>query len=306
MAELTLTNCFEDPVLSNFSQSYKNGQFIADDVAPWFSVDKESGKFYKFGFESFMKNETLRAVSAPANMIAWSPTTGTYDCDEHALADAIADRVINNADDQVSPLITSTQILLDQLLVAREKRVADLLRDTTTLPDSGALGANYKWSNYTSALSVPLENINTAKSAIFNAIWQNPTHIIIPRQVAEVLALHPDILDLVKYTDSTLLTDGGLPKRLRGLTVLEPSAGYTGSEGSTTPTEIWGDDVILLYVNGNPGPKTLNTMMTFFTRRGRVRRWYQEKEEANYIEVSQILDEQIIAVGGAYIINDVL
>jgi len=290
-------------VLSNYSVAYENSALVADIIAPFVKVMKEADTYYKFGFESWQIQDVDRAIGAPANKGRWTTSTDTYSCKEKAWTEPLAQRIIDNEDKPINAKKRATAKAKDTVRLAREKRVRDLAYNNFTT--AGALAAGAKWDNYTSATSVPLEDIKTAKTSVRTTIWKPANFMVMTQTVAEALALHPDILDMVKYTHSDLLTQSGLPKILRGLNVLEAGAGYVSSETDTTPTEIWGDDVYVMYVNTAPALDTVNTITSFASRIGRVREWFDEEAECWNYEYSEIVDEKLVTVGG-YVIKDVL
>lgn len=95
-----------------------------------------------------------------------------------------------------------------------------------------------------------------------------------------------------------------------GMRVVMPGATYTASlEGasSVTYTDIWGDDVLLLYV-----PPTDSAMdapagaKIFRARPWEVRSWRVEEKRSEAIEASVIQDEVLTSNVAGYLFTDVL
>ncbi len=303
----TISAVHVDKLLSNYSVAPPSNSFVAHIMAPTVDTDDESGIYYVHGWESFYPEDDLRRPGAWANKVRFNLSRATYTQEEYALAEDIPDRIVNQQDNILNLRKEMVDLVKAKVLLNKEIRVRDILYTSGGFTSvTLTTGAGNKWSNYTSATSSPLEVIKTAKSTIRRALWKDPTHIFIPPSVAEVLADHPDILALRKETDSSLLINGELPPYIRGLKVVTPTAGYTASEIDTTPSEVWGNNVVVMYINEKPGKKTMNTLQTFSKRRGRVRKWYDYIGEAENIEFSMICGEEVICVGGAYVIKETI
>ena len=61
---------------------------------------------------------------------------------------------------------------------------------------------------------------------------------------------------------------------------------------------IWGEDVILAYVNPVPGRKKISLGYTFVWGERESSKWYEQAIKATNIEVSEYCDENICAAAG--------
>lgn len=307
MAKPEISKVYVDKFLTNYSISYKNGSFISDIIAPSVDVKGETGIFYRFGMEGFYIEDDNRALGAAANEVQWEPSEDTYKCREKALSKGTAQRILDQEDSPIKSAVRNVEILKNKVYLAKEYRVADLLITSGGFA-SVTLNAASKWDNPGGATSDPFTHITTGKTAVRKGCLENPNYIIIPPSIAEVLQQHPDYIDRIKNTDSRTLTETGLPTKILGLTVLSPDCYTVDNEKAevTDATELWGNNVIIMYVNGNPGLDTVNTITTFVKREGRVRRWFDERAESQYVEFSMILGEEVVCTGGAYVIKSVL
>jgi len=301
-----LSDVYFDKTLTKYSISYKQGSMIGDTICPYVKVSQESGRFYKFGKEAFYPEDDVRRPGALSNQVRWGTSSDTYACEEHASRIVIPERIVKNADSEVQIMLRSTEIVINKVKINREKRIKELLVDSGTF-NSTTLNAASKWDNYTGATSHPFQNVADAAEAVRSSINMYPTHIIIPAEVAHELSNHPDYIDRVKYTHDNLITVSGIPKTFMGMKVLIPSCSTKSSEdGTTSSTSLWGDNVIVIYVNSRPGLNSINTINTFATVLGKIRKWFYEDRRCYNIEFSQILQEKVVVSGGAYIIKDVL
>jgi len=206
-----------------------------------------------------------------------------------------------------------TEFLTDLILLDYEVRAAALLTDSASyapnhaqaLGTSGA-GHTIQWSDY--ANSKPIQLIDSvAKVKIQQDCGRVPNTMLIPFNIAQVLSQHPDVLELTKYTDPTLLTRSGLPKVFRGLNVLEATATKLAD---ATMSNIWGNNVIIAYVDPKPGLRKFSLGFTFVSPQGaairEVRRWRDERIRGEYIEVSMIDCVKIVSKEAGFLISNVI
>ena len=117
-----------DAALTNVTVQYNPGGFVADIVAPIVPVDKESDKYYVFTREETLRTfQDLRADGAEANVVDMKFSKDTYFCEEYALKTHITVRTLKNADSALKLEMRKTKWLKNTLLLAREKRVAEML-----------------------------------------------------------------------------------------------------------------------------------------------------------------------------------
>ncbi len=302
------TDVHIDAALSNLSIVYRNRGFIADRVLKRVRVKKKSDKYFVWGKNNLRRINSRRAPGAPTKKVARSISDDTYFCNAQALREDIDRETLDNADPAADPAVDTVENLTDLLMLDREVRVAAQLTSTSVITQNTTLSGNSQWSDYTN--STPYTNIRTAKSTVYAASLQKPNTIIIPYDVALVLAQHPDTLDRVKYTREDLLTDGGLPPKIEGLEVLEAGAGENvAQEGQTDSLQaVWSDDVVICYVapEENLGLKTISVGFTFEWVQRRVRRWWENDPDGQAVVVEENIDEKIVAAVCGYLFKDTL
>jgi hypothetical protein len=217
-----------------------------------------------------------------------------------------------NAEAVLNLEVDATENLTDRILLGLEERVSNLLRDASNYSTDHVLtlSGTSQWSDYTN--SDPLRDIEiTAKQAIQKDTGKVPNTIVLPFAVAQTLANHPKIVELIKYTDPNLLTRSGLPKEFRGLRVLEANATKDVSLTDTpNMTSVWNKDVVICYVDPRPGLKKCSFGYTFVPPAAgpvrRVRRWQDEEINATVIEVSMIYCNQIVAKDAGFLIKSAI
>ncbi len=305
-----------DKQLTNFSLKYSNGNLIADIFAPRIDVSKESDIYYLYGRQNFRINKTLRANGADPNYVdAFNiESTPSYVCQERELADIITDRDRDNSDQPLDLNFDTTEYLTEQILLDREKRVADLATALATWSTTGAtLSGAQQWNNSgfdsdskTNAIEV---RIDTAKEQVRAAIGRDPNTVVIPAAVAKIVKRDKAVRDLIRYTDSTLLVNGDLPPMLWNMRVLVPGGIYDAAEEGQTfsGSDVWGKHVICAYIA--PNPRSLRTMTAMLTMQSQARitqKWRENGKKGDAIEVSEIIVEKAVGTYCASVIRDAI
>ncbi len=297
----------EDLFLTNYLVQYPMDQFIADIMAPYFTVDAYAGKFWKTYQDNLKLYETAREAGSAAKEMTNRFTSDTYLCKQERLRTIIPVEAFEENNSAFDLRAVAAAQLKEALLRKREDRVATIFRSTGGYGVS-TLTATQKWDAYTQTTSNPLENIVSEIVTIASNSGVEPNLIVIPFEVAQKLSNHPDFTEQVKYTSDKFLTTAGIPQTIKGLRVITPNSrkDTAGLEKTATLSYIWGEDVILAYVNPNPGRMGLNSVTTFAEYTDKVRRWMENDIEAEVLEYGQSLDEKVIATNTARVIQSVL
>jgi len=298
-----------DTALTSLSIAYLNPSYIAEVVFPAIPVDKRSDKWFVYGKEHLKVYEARRAPRSVAQEVDFSLSTSNYSAEERALRQLVTDAEAKLADSPIQLKADAVEFLTDRLKLTLENDVATKLTDTSQVTQNTALAGTTQWSDYTN--SVPLTNIATAKKTIRPQIIRPANTFVVPYEVAMVLADHPSIKDLIKYTDPQAIMESGLPANVRGLKVVEAEAVQnTANEGqAATLATIWGKNAIVMYVNPRPtGLRTITTAAIFDApddttgARGFAARQYRDDpRKGDVVELSRMYDLQFIAANGAYL-----
>jgi len=310
MSKITVRDVHVDQALTNLSIGYHPAGMVAERVAPVAKVSKESDKYYIWDRSSAFRVSasgimSLRPDKSEAKEVDFGLSTSTYTAEEYALKVLISDREKDNADSVLKLRESKLRRVQDLLLLEQEIRVATLLT-TSSNWDSNHYGDPGNWGTGTPTIEA---DIDDAKEVVRKAIGLEPNVIIIPAQVAKVIKRDSTVRDLIKYTHSDLLVNGDLPPRLWNMEVVIPGATYTSSvEGasSITYSNVWGNHVVLLYVNRESPIDAPNSVKIFRARDWEVRAWREEKLRSEAIEVSVIQDEVLASNISGYLLTDVL
>lgn len=291
-----------DAVLSGVSVAYSQPGFIADAVFPRVKVKKESDKYYKYGYEKFATPETKRAPKTAYKRIDWTPSTDTYQCEEYGLEEPIDDRERDNADDPLSLDVDTTELLTEQIMLARERRVAAIVFSGTYMTTNVTLSGTDQWSDYTN--SDPVANITTARATINAAIGRDPNTMVISREVFDKLKDHPQVTERVKYTQLGIVTVQLLAALFEVPTILIGESLYnTAKEGQTASlSRIWGKHCLLAYIEPRPGIKKMSLGYSFASRVRQTEKYRENKIKSDIIRVSEVIDEKLVAAAAGYLI----
>ncbi len=233
--------------LTRVSIAYRNAAYIADQIFPVVRVEKQTDCYFVYDKQSWFLNRSKpRAPGTRANRADYGVTTASYLCINDALAKEIPDEVRKNADAPLRPDVTATEFVTDGLLLALEKRVADII--TACGNWTNASNPSVQWSDDTSN---PWGDIDTAVNAVVSTIGRAPNVAVMSWDVWRKLRQHPDLIDRVKYTRSSGRLEVAdlagwfeFDKVLVGKALIDSAV-----EGRTSSISyIWGDDFWVGYV----------------------------------------------------------
>ena len=295
--------------LSKIAVQYSNAGFVAEKLAPTFLVTKESDKFRKYKRDGYFSGAPKRADGAPAEEASLAYDEDTYSTFERAQKDMVTDRAMNNADNVFNLKADVTQFLTEKIKLGVEIDVADMLTGATggissANPDFVVTPSNL-WDDYTN--SDPESDISTGKEAITARTGRMPNVILIPPHVERYLAHHPQVKELRKYVDLSMLTKGGLPKTLWDMEVVIAPAIYNSAVQGLAPvmTYVWGKNCVIAYVN----PADTITLARNFglsSRNMQVTTWRDEEREGDWIRLVHNYVPRVICNDCGYLLASVI
>lgn len=309
--------------LSTLSLGYHPQGMVAEQIFPVVPVKHESDDYYKwdkgqaFRIERSDGRGSLRADGTRAKGVNFGATVDQYVAEEWALETKITDRERDNADSPLQLEVSKVRRTQDLLLLDQEVRVAQVLLNSANYLAANVVtfaGAQ-QWNNASfssqngQTQSVIEENIDAGREAIRLATGGlEPNVIIIPKAVARVMKRDVGVRDQIKYTDAKILIGGHLPPTLWGLRVVMPDAVYTTSVEGETPqmTDVWGKNVILGYINPNPGLDSLTLGAIFRARPWQVKQWREEEVDTTFYRPSMIQSEKLVAADCGYLMQSVI
>lgn len=313
-----------DQALTNISVMYRNSAYVADQVFPAVPVARRSDRYFLYRKEDFLSASPLSASGAPLSLrrpgteaaeIDHSVSTATYYAEEYAYRGLVTDAEVAAADSPLQPDMDQTIQLTERLMLDNEVAVAGIACRRANYPSAnrtvlttGSSGTS--WAQYASTNSDPFVDIKNGKLAVIRGIGREPNAMLLSVDTARVLADHPKVKDLVKYVHQDALTISGLPKAMRGLSVIEGAAQRNSSaEGAAyAGANVWQADdatsvALIFHRNTNPTLRSVSLGYTFEApddstgaRGYAVRRWREDRRKGTLIEVSFLRDWRLIAV----------
>ena len=296
--------------LSKIAVQYNNAGFVADKMSPPFLVQKESDKFRKYKRDGYFSGAPKRSDGAPAEEASLSYDMDTYSTFERAQKDIVTDRAMDNADNIFNLKADTTKFLSEKVKLGYEIDVADMLTATSggiisANPDHVVTPSNL-WDDYTN--SDPEGDIATGKEAITARVGRIPNVMLMTPDTERYLAHHPQIKELRKYTDPSMLTKGGLPKVMWDLeVVIAPAIYNTAVAGLSTISMayVWGKNVIIGYVN--PADTiTLSRTFVLGSRNMQVTTWRDDEREGDWIRIVNNYDPKVICNDCGYLLSGVI
>lgn len=305
-----------DGLLTNVLISYRNPNYIADQIFPLAPVMKRSDIVPKYDQSHwFRSNAKLREARTKSERGGFSADkTDKYFCDRFSIAFEIDDDTRDNTDAPYNLDRDATEWVTDQLQLVREVNFAtDFFKTGVWGTDKDGTGnADFaQFSDY--GASTPLPVITGFVDTIEGKIGREPNVLVLGKLVKSQLKWHPDIVDLIKYTQRGQITDELLasllevPKLLIGRAIQTTSAEGT-AEASVTYTRVWGKNGLLLYVPSAPSILQPAAGYTFVWKKavnaiGYVKRMRDEEREVDIIEGNSYFDQKVTGANGGLFFN---
>jgi len=295
-----------DQLLTNVSVAFAAAPegYLADEVLPPVPVAKESAAYWVYDKSRMDAPDSKRAPRSAYNRVDWNVTTDTYLAEQYGLEGEIDDEERKNAAAPLDLDIDTTEIVTDMVLNNREARVANLVLNPAVVTQGTTLSGTAQWSAPTT--SDPLVDISNGRKAIYSgAPGYGPNAIVMGFYVFEALKIHPDITDIVKYTERAIITVQILAA------VFEVDAVLVGKvirrvskEGQTDAfADVWGKNVLLFYRENRPSLKRASFGYQMRENDLRVFRYREDKRDTDVIRVSEKADEKIVAANLGYLIQ---
>lgn len=295
-----------DPILTNVSIGYSNGGFVAKEIFPAIPVAEISGTYFIYNKGNrFGLSDARRAPKSGYNRIDWELSTDTFKCIKYGLEEVIDDDERRIAKSPLNLNVDTTEIVTDRMLLAAEKRVADIVTSTTTMTSNTTLVGNDKWSAYNT--SDPIKDIEAGKTAVSNAIGQEANKMILSKDAFDKLKWHPAILSKIQYVQRAVVTTDLLAAIFGFAEVRVASSLYNSAGKGLTPSlsRLWGKDVLIAYVEKSVGLKKISLGYTMqFEGLQTISPFRDDKNIGDVIRVTEWVDEKLVSADCAYLIKN--
>lgn len=318
---------YSDPILSGYSQGFKDQTLQGELLAPPANVGQKSGRYRIFDRSDWLIFKSRRTPGTVANEISgrkWSEDA--YMTEEFALQGAVPDEDRQRLDGpggladatfggalQIDPDRDMTKLITRSLLLEHEVTVATLFRDNSNYAATNkvAFSAADQWDNYTGATSDPITVIRAAMLAIFGLTGEYPNVLGVPIEGLSFLENHPVIVDRFKNFE---LTNPDAFRKLTGFDgKIIPLVSKYNSANNVDAAEnivsIWGKDVWMGIAH--PGlslldPSFAKTFQLPYDS-GAVRpvdRWREEPRKSDLQRVQWQYDVKLTSDIAGFLIED--
>ena len=302
----TLTSVHVDAPLTQMSIAYRNASYIAAEVFPRVQVTKESGKYFTFGKGPWLRDEArMRAPGAVFQRGGYTVSTESYSVDEWGYEHPIDERVRNNADSPLNLDRSGTNFVSDKIDLKLERDVAALAFTGGSWTNTTAPTA---WDNDAGA---PFTDFKTARLTVMKESTRPPNVIVFGVEAFEVLALHTDLLDRIKYTGTSdrpaMVTPNmmaalfGVDQVLIGMGVYDTSV----EPAASVETFIWGKNVLVMYRSPSPALEDPSAGYVFTTGR-LVDRYYEPQTTSDVIRAREAFDSKVTSPDSGYLMTAVV
>lgn len=179
--------------------------FIADLVLPVTEVMLASDEYSVIPIEQLLReNDDSRAEGAGYGRDDIKFDVDSYICTEHGLEGALDDRATKRYRDLIDAEMHIVNRTKDTVLRNREKRVADLIFNTTTWTGSALTTDGSDWTTYNTA--TPVQDVEGAIRKVRDNSGQMPNALILPWLRYRDLRFCDEIVDRLKYHGHTDVT----------------------------------------------------------------------------------------------------
>lgn len=299
--------------LTNFALGISNGALIGTEIMKSVPVSKQSDKYFIFGNDSFRVENDYRANGAEASeVLSYSVSNTTYACHKHAQRDIVTEDDRNNADAPIDPDTETTAGIISKLYLGREKYIADLLFNVTTFTGyTAALGAADKWSNYTQ--SSPVDKVEAARTAIQKKCGMKANTLVLGQEVYDKVRRHPELVALFDKVERGILDEAQIKAAFRVDNLFIGGALYdTAKQGQASVLDfLWGKYALVCYVDATVGIKkpTMGKLFTWKLFNGltaKVKKYREEKRDADIIEAEIAYDAKVTMASAGYLYSTVI
>lgn len=295
--------------LTNLSVKYTNSEYIANEVLGSVAVKNESDQYWVFDSDRRME-DTLRANGAQANAVNWKASVSSYNVEEHTLKDVITDRDYANADSPLELDKTTSENLIDKILLRQEYDAATLLFTTTTFSNNTTLTSATSW-RYNTITSAPILNYLSATGVIIANSGKRPNKIIMGWEVFANLKENANVYGRIQYVEKSILTEEIMASVFDvNMVHVGTSVRETAKEGATSDIGfIWGNDSVIGYFDKKPGLKKITAATNFRVKQYgspyKVKKYRSEDVEGNWIECQSMYVAKAIATSCGYLFKTV-
>lgn len=305
--------------LTNFAQKYLQSAdaFVATRAMPNLPVAKQSDLYYVFSRADFYRDEAKeRADGTESAGGAFTLSTNPYYARVHAFHKDVTDRQRANQDEAINLDRSASEYVAHKLMIRRERLFQTTFFATSIWATDAVGGVNFtKWSL---ATSDPIGDVRTAIRTVHAATGFRPNRMLIGREAYDTLLDNDAVLARITGGATNNIPAKVMRALLAALFELDTievmdSVFNSGVSGAAESTGFIGGDNALVYyapasVSGEEPTAGIQFSWTGFlgaTANGfRVKRFREERLEADRIEGQMAFDYRVVASELGYFFSD--
>jgi hypothetical protein len=296
----------QDPVLTELATGYNNEDYVAENLFPVVSLEKEGGKIPKFGKEQFKLYNTERAIRAKSNRINPSGVGAIeFVMSEHDIEYPMDYREESEAN--INLEIHATNFTSEVVAIKKEVMCAKLAQDPTNYA-AGSKITLIGASKFSDPASDPISVIENAKLAISKKIIKKPNTMVIGKNVYAKLKYHPQLVEKIKYSMKGIVSVDIMREIFEIKNIVVGEAMYCDDKDELF--DIWGNTIVLAYVTQTEAKKRTAYEPTFaYTLRKKNNPIVDTYEEAGKLKIvrnTDIFVPKIVGADAGYLISEVI
>lgn len=292
-----------DAVLTQMSVAYRNAEYIGPSLVPRVQVTKRSDVFFIYDKANLRRQATKRAPGGSGGRSGYGLSTDNYSVETYTQEHVVPDEIRDNADNPLDPDRDGVNFATDILDLEYEMQAASMIETSGNWTTNVTLSGTSQWSDYDD--SDPLSNMMTAHETVLKQIARRANTLQMSFEVFTKLALHPDLIDRVKYTGTqerpAMVTAAMMAALFMVDQVLVGTAvKNTAKEGQTDSMSfVWSKHAWLGFVAPAPALTTPSAAYAFTI--GRQSDRYRENPiKSDIIRVEEAWDIEKVESGAGY------
>ena len=298
-----------DSALSNVSVQYKNGDYIGLELMPVVIVNKRSDRFFVYDKRSRLAYPD-DAISARgfANEVTDQRSNDNYSVDDRGFSNFVDAETLSNEDAPLNEMVDLVEAINEGIDFKEESRIATVLTTAGNYPTANkvTIAAGDQWDSVGGGN--PISNIQTACAAMWSGRGPSKKVMWSTIGVYNVLARHPQIRDLFKYTSNGLATPAQIAGYFGCSDYLVSEARQDGAnEGQTASySRMFGNFFGVTRVALRPAIRTASFGYTFRSTPKRTDEWFDIRvgvKGGYYARTSLSETHKIVASDTAYLIT---
>lgn len=238
-----------DPVLSTVAQGYRNAAAIGQILFPYVPVGQRGGKIITFGKEDFQLYATGRAPGANTKRVQYGYSGSNYALESHSLEGVVPFELLQEAEAVPGIDLGTGAVMKTQNIISNRLEIAQATLATTAgnypVGNKNTLAGTGQWSDFTSGVSDPINDVEVAKEAVRAQIGRAPNTVVLGAKVMSKLKQHPKVVDRIKYTGRDVATAELLASLFGVERVVVGGGVYQDAAGAMQDT--WGKFVIVAF-----------------------------------------------------------